>query len=148
MSKVIAKHRGNFLILAGCLFAAIGVALGAIGAHLLEKWLAETFEDAVRREELWETGVRYQMYCAFGLLAIGIGRQRLGKSSVFAASLLILGIFLFSGCLYAYVITSVKPLVHIVPLGGLSMIAGWVTFGFSALAGRRSSDELGSELEG
>ena len=136
MNETKRNHHGNSLIVIGCVLAAIGVSLGAIGAHLLEKWLAETFEDATRREELWETGVRYQMYCAFGLLAIGIAKQRLGRISTAAAVLLTIGALLFSGCLYGYVITDVKPFVHIVPIGGLSMIVGWVLFAWSAISGQ------------
>ncbi|QEG22828.1 hypothetical protein MFFC18_27130 [Mariniblastus fucicola] len=112
----------------GCLLAAISVACGAIGAHLLENWLAENFEDAIRRQELWETASRYLMYHALGLLAVGLaGSISSFRRNVIGATML-LGVILFSGCLYAYVLTDVKPLVHVVPLGGMSMIVSWVMF--------------------
>jgi len=43
------------------------------------------------------------------------------------------GTMLFSGMLYAWVLTESKALVMIVPLGGLAMIAGWLTFTVQAL---------------
>jgi len=125
------KKTGRFLIVIGCLLAAIGVAFGAIGAHFLEKWLANNFEDNLRREELWDVGVRYQMYCAFGLIAIGLAGRAFGAKGKLAGVFMFLGALLFSGSLFGYVLTDVKPLVHIVPLGGLSMIIGWVLFGWS-----------------
>lgn len=121
----------------GCILAAIGVAFGAIGAHLLEKWLAENFEDPARREELWGTGVRYQMYCAFGLIAIGICSKILAIRTRACGALMLIGAILFSGCLFAYVLTDIKPLVHIVPLGGLSMILAWTLFGWSVVSSNR-----------
>lgn len=103
----------------GCLLAAIGIALGAIGAHLLKKFLGPD------QLTLWETGVRYQMYSAFGMIAAGLcslsSRQR-----IIVNSTMFFGVLLFSGCLYAYAFTGVKIFVHIVPLGGFSMIAAWL----------------------
>lgn len=127
------KKTGRLLIVAGCLLAAIGVAFGAIGAHFLEKWLANNFEDNLRREDIWDAGVRYQMYCAFGLIAIGLASGLFGAKGKLAGVFMFAGALLFSGCLYGYVLTNVKPLVHIVPLGGFSMIIAWVLFGWSML---------------
>ena len=131
------QNKGHWCIALGCVLAAIGVAFGAIGAHLLEKWLADNFEDAARREELWDTGVRYQMYCAFGLIGIGLCNRLMDASGKVSGFLMLLGALLFSGCLYGYVLTNVKPLVHIVPIGGLAMIAAWMIFAWSVISSGR-----------
>ena len=136
------RNAGHGWIALGCLLAAVGVALGAIGAHFLESWLAANFEeDAARREELWDTGVRYQMFCAFGLICIGLCSRVMGIGSKVCGSLMLIGALLFSGCLYGYVMTDVKPLVRIVPLGGFSMIFAWLTFAWSVYSAGRESQE-------
>ncbi|HEX2242671.1 MAG TPA: DUF423 domain-containing protein, partial [Gammaproteobacteria bacterium] len=54
----------RFFFTAGALAAFIAVALGAFGAHSLKDRLGpELFN-------IFETGVRYQMYHALGLLAV------------------------------------------------------------------------------
>lgn len=109
----------------GCLLAAIGVALGAIGAHLLKQTLAE------KQLVLWETGVRYQMYSAFGIIAAGLCNLSRRRRNI-VNMVMLAGVLLFSGCLYAYAFTDVKTFVHIVPLGGFSMIASWLLFAWFA----------------
>ena len=120
--QVHASNRIWFV--AGCVLAAIGVSFGAIGAHLLEKSLS------LKQQELWDTAVQYQMYMAFGLLVLGLCRDVPRTKPV--GILMLIGALLFSGCLYAYALTNVKPLVHIVPIGGLAMIAAWSLLAWSA----------------
>jgi uncharacterized membrane protein YgdD (TMEM256/DUF423 family) len=106
-------------IAAGCLIASLGIALGAIGAHLLKKTLSSD------QLTLWETGVRYQMYASFGMIAAGLATLSPRRRNIVNFTMLA-GIILFSGCLYAYAFSGVKTFVHIVPLGGFSMIAAWL----------------------
>ena len=127
-------------VAAGCMLAAIGVAFGAIGAHLLEKWVTENFADPERRLELWGTASRYLMYHALGLLAVGLASFDSNFRRDLVGTVMLLGVILFSGSLYGYVLTNVKPLVHIVPLGGLSMIAAWLMFGWFAFTGQTEKD--------
>jgi uncharacterized membrane protein YgdD (TMEM256/DUF423 family) len=121
----------------GALSAAIAVALGAFGAHGLEQQLPKWYTEPGRAAEMlatWETAVRYQMYAAIGILQYGLwssiqkGRRPRGAASLVAGTLL------FSGLLYAWVLTESKPLVMLVPLGGLAMIVGWLMFAFQAFA--------------
>ena len=44
-----------------------------------------------------------------------------------------MGIMLFSGCLYTLSLTDLKFLGAIVPIGGLLMIAGWLTLAISLI---------------
>ena len=119
--------------LLGALLAAISVAMGAYAAHGLDKLLLSSgFEmDLQQRLDWFETGVRYQMYHALGLVFVGlIGRGEASKKWLSAtAAMFLLGILLFSGSLYAMTLTheDYRSLFgKIVPLGGVSYIVGWV----------------------
>jgi uncharacterized membrane protein YgdD (TMEM256/DUF423 family) len=116
----------TFLIIAAAL-GALSVTLGAFAAHGLKKIVSpETVAT-------FETGVRYQFYHTFALLATALLLQRMqGSSLVWAGYCFIIGIVLFSGSLYA--LTALKAIetvglngVGIVtPFGGLFFIAGWL----------------------
>ena len=109
--------------LAGALLAALGVALGAFGAHALRARLGPDLLAT------FETGVRYQMYAALALLSLGtqLAQRR-------ARGLLLLGALVFSGSLYLLVLTGQRWLGAVTPLGGLLLIAG---FAVAALDARR-----------
>lgn len=134
------NSKSRLWLVVGSLLAAIAVGCGAIGAHFLEKWVAENFEDPERRLELWETASRYVMYHALGLLAVGLAEFASNFRRNLVGTVMLIGVFLFSGCLYAYVLTNVKPLVHIVPLGGMSMIVAWLMLAFFAMTNSSNDD--------
>lgn len=104
----------------GALSAAIAVAAGAFGAHALRDRLAPDLL------QVFETGARYQMYHALGLLAVAwaVGRAE-GAGPRRAGWLFVLGTLLFSGSLYLLALTGVRALGAITPLGGIAWIAGW-----------------------
>ena len=106
-------------LLIGALLAALGVLLGAFGAHGLRA--------ALSPEALgwWQTGVQYQMWQALGLVAIGAARLPGTRLSVW---LLALGTLVFSGSLYVLALTGARWLGMVTPVGGVLMIAGWVCF--------------------
>jgi uncharacterized membrane protein YgdD (TMEM256/DUF423 family) len=128
----------------GALLAALAVVLGAFGAHLLKAKLAQWYPEEDRATELlatWETGVRYQLYSAVGIIVAGLwGAQRAGRRPTLAVACLLLGTLLFSGMLYAWVLTAAKPLVAVVPIGGVAMISGWLVFAWQARLGTKSGD--------
>ena len=121
--------KARHILLAGTVLGGLGVALGAFGAHWLENAVQQwglAPNEQLKRLATWEVAVRYQMYHALALLAGGLlaGRGNnpwLGWSAWF----LIFGVAIFSGCLYALVLSGVKFLGAIVPLGGSCMIVGW-----------------------
>jgi uncharacterized membrane protein YgdD (TMEM256/DUF423 family) len=104
-------------IVAGALLAALGVMLGAFGAHALRDLL-----DPVRLG-WWQTGVQYQMWQAIGLVAIGA--TRLPRTGA-AAAMLVAGTIIFSGSLYLMALTDARWLGAVTPVGGALMIAGWL----------------------
>jgi uncharacterized membrane protein YgdD (TMEM256/DUF423 family) len=113
----------------GALAAFIGVAFGAFGAHGLRGRLtAESLN-------VFETGIRYQMYHAFALFVVAIALDRFGGWSVRAAGwLFTLGIVVFSGSLYALALTGVRTFGAITPIGGLAFLAGWAMLVWAAIA--------------
>ena len=117
----------NGWFIVGALAGALGVALGAFGAHGLK---ASVSDDMLK---VFETGVRYHMYHALALLAVGLAAQRWPGSWIQAAGwLFVVGIVLFSGSLYLMTFTGIRWLGAITPLGGLAFILGWVALALSA----------------
>ena len=118
-------------IFLGCVWAAIGVGLGAFGAHALKETLT-----ASGKLESWETGVRYQLVHALALIAFGLFRER-NPGRDFPAPLLMLGSLFFSTSVYALSFDFMKALMGpLTPLGGLLMILGWLGFAREALRRR------------
>lgn len=114
----------------GALFALTGVAAGAFGAHALNSILSEAALDT------FETGVRYQMYHAFGLLVVSLLVVRYGSVLVnLVGWLFVAGILLFSGSLYLLALTDQRLFGAITPLGGLCFLAGWALLLVTAIRG-------------
>jgi uncharacterized membrane protein YgdD (TMEM256/DUF423 family) len=117
----------RFLI-AGSVFAGLGVALGAFGAHGLQNL---TQDEKILHG--FQTAVQYQIYHALALLAVGIIFERWGNRPVkWAGHCFITGIILFSGSLYLITFLkiqesdAVKFAGPVTPIGGVFFIAGWL----------------------
>jgi uncharacterized membrane protein YgdD (TMEM256/DUF423 family) len=118
----------------GAVLGCLAVVFGAFGAHGLES----AFKNPATLQELgeqqidaklanWETAARYQMYHALALLGVGILTARRCTLAVNLAGVAFtLGVLIFSGCLYALVLTGLRWLGAIVPIGGTLLIVGWV----------------------
>jgi uncharacterized membrane protein YgdD (TMEM256/DUF423 family) len=122
-------------IIAGAVLAALGVALGAFGAHGLEATLTAT-----GRADTFETASRYHMYHALGLVLIGLLADRLdARWTRWAGWLFVAGVVLFSGSLYVLAIFDLGIMGAIAPLGGTAFIAGWISVGVAAWQGERTA---------
>ena len=111
----------------GALSAFIGVALGAFAAHGLKARLDPAMLVT------FETGVRYQMYHALGLLAVGWACTRWpGWPTTASGWLFVAGTVLFSGTLYLLALTGVRWLGAITPIGGIAFLAGWLCLAWGA----------------
>lgn len=108
-----------FLLL-GSLFGFLAVALGAFAAHALKARLGADLLAT------FEVGVRYQMYHALALLAVGLV-YKAWPGRLLAASgwLFVIGIVVFSGSLYVLSLSGIRWLGAITPLGGIAFLAGW-----------------------
>jgi uncharacterized membrane protein YgdD (TMEM256/DUF423 family) len=110
------------LALAGVLLA-LATVCGAFGAHARKGQLAPD------RLQVWDTAVRYHFFQSLGLLGVGLTLRSLDDSAVRAAALLIVvGIVLFCGSLYALSFGAPRALGALTPAGGLAWIAGWLLF--------------------
>jgi uncharacterized membrane protein YgdD (TMEM256/DUF423 family) len=120
---------GRTWLIVGALLGLSAVALGAFGAHGLEKAVGDwglSAEQQTQRLQNWEVGVRYQMYHALALLLLGTLASVRSLGGFKAAAIAwIIGVFIFSGCLYLYVLTGWKTFAMIVPVGGVSLLIGW-----------------------
>ena len=108
----------------GALFAFLGVALGAFGAHALRTRITP------RDLEIFDVAVRYQLTHAMALLITGLILWWRGldvsRLLVITPWLFTAGIILFSGSLYALVLTGKRWLGAVTPLGGVLFLAGWL----------------------
>jgi uncharacterized membrane protein YgdD (TMEM256/DUF423 family) len=111
----------RFFFAAGSLMAFLGVALGAFAAHGLKSRLPPDMLT------IFEVAVRYQMYHAFGLIAVAWAVSRWPQSSApLAGWSFIFGIVIFSGSLYLLSITGIRWLGAITPVGGVAFLIGWL----------------------
>ena len=117
----------------GC--AAIGVALGAFGAHALRGSVGEA------ELALWETATRYWFIGALGMLGFGLFQGQRMVSTQRAPNpapgwLLLLGSTLFSASLYALALGAPRILGAVTPFGGLGLILGFSSFAWFARSPR------------
>lgn len=112
------------------IFGLTAVILGAFGAHALK---AQLTPDQLAS---FQTGVRYQFIHTLALIAVGvlllISSNKMLRNAAWAFTI---GIILFSGSIYLLTAGkmmgwSVSWLGPITPLGGVSLIVGWVMFFF------------------
>lgn len=111
----------TFAILAsGIMF--LGVAAGAFGAHAL----SDHFVRNPDLESTYLTAVRYHMIHGLALFVVAwaVGKWPGGLLNAAGYAFLI-GLFLFSGSLYALSLTSIRWLGAITPFGGVAFLAGW-----------------------
>lgn len=109
-------------LLAGAILGALGVGLGAFGAHALKNLLTQN-----GRVETYELAVRYQFYHALAMLFIGLLMGKFSDSSLqWSALALLLGVIFFSGSLYVYALTNIKGFAMVTPVGGLFLLIGWI----------------------
>jgi len=115
----------------GAWLGALGVGLGAFGAHGLKSRVS------AEMVAVWETGARYHLVHALALLATGWACSRWpGAWANGAGWLFVAGIALFSGSLYALAVTGIRGFGAVTPLGGLCFIGGWVCLAMTAMRGR------------
>ena len=136
----------KFWLTSGAILAGLGVALGAFGAHGLERVLQQVYSPEETRmiaglqvPATWKylqdfkTGAEYQLTHSLALLAVGLlARDGSRRSLTIAGWSFLLGIVLFSGSLYVLTVTGVKTLGMITPIGGVFFLMGWVSLAVAA----------------
>jgi uncharacterized membrane protein YgdD (TMEM256/DUF423 family) len=114
----------------GAFSAFCAVAFGAFGAHALK----DRLEPAMLKT--FEVGVRYQMYHALALIAVGLLSHRdSGVSRV--GWFFAVGTVLFSGSLYGLSLTGLRFFGPITPIGGVCFLLGWAMLAWRLLRAER-----------
>jgi uncharacterized membrane protein YgdD (TMEM256/DUF423 family) len=140
-----AHSTRSWWLVTGAVLGGLAVVTGAFGAHGLPAFLKGLYGDETElvngeRVELWrhnlanfKTAAEYQMYHALALAALGLFTSpKCERSRRIAGWSFLLGTLLFSGSLYALVLTGKTWLGAITPLGGLLFIVGWFSFAYAA----------------
>jgi uncharacterized membrane protein YgdD (TMEM256/DUF423 family) len=120
------------------IMGALAVILGAFGAHKLKEMVGTDIIST------FQTGVTYQFYHTFALLAVGILYRRYKSAWIdWAGRLFIIGTILFSGSLYLLTALQATKDVGLqgfgilTPVGGLLLVAGWLCFFVAIPSGKK-----------
>lgn len=114
----------------GAAVLGLGVIFGAFGAHGLKTKVSTEMLD------IWEKAVSYQIYHGYILILLPVlaRLQLIPEFSVGKiAAVFLFGIAVFSGSLYFLVLTGVRWLGVVTPLGGSALILGWALLCIKAL---------------
>lgn len=121
----------RWFVALGAAAAFLGVAFGAFGAHGLRGRISPEML------AIYQTGVQYHLIHALGLLFVGLYlRGTESAAAVWAGWLMVAGVMVFSGSLYALALSGVRALGAVTPLGGLCFLAAWALLGASAMMKR------------
>jgi uncharacterized membrane protein YgdD (TMEM256/DUF423 family) len=117
-------------VMAGAILMAIGVMLGAFGAHVLQARLTP------KQLASFQTGTHYHVLHALGLLIVGVVARVTTDSAPlrWSARLMLAGIVLFSGSIYLMTAGAPRWLGMVAPLGGVSFMVAWALLARHALS--------------
>lgn len=114
------------LVIAAGVLGLTAVALGAFGAHGLRS-MVQALPDGAERLSWWQTAAHYHLIHALAVaLAAWLASRGPTRAAAVAGACLVAGVVIFSGTLYAMALGGPRWLGAVTPLGGLSMMAGWV----------------------
>jgi uncharacterized membrane protein YgdD (TMEM256/DUF423 family) len=99
----------------------VAVVAGAFGAHGLKARVA------AEQVASWSTAAQYHLLHSVVLLALALFSAQSGRAVGLQSGLLLAGIVLFSGSIYLLVLTPARWLGPVTPVGGLFLIAGWLS---------------------
>ena len=118
----------------GAAALALAVAAGAFGAHALRGRIDATLMN------VYEKAVFYHFIHAIGLLVVPLFTRLdvlSNSATTRVCALLLAGILLFSGSLYALALSGIRVLGAVTPFGGIAFIAGWALLAFELLRSSR-----------
>ncbi len=153
----MTDNNGRMWIVLGAVLAGLAVAAGAFAAHGLDGFFKAKYASTPAREvagvaipaaqkylQDFKTGAEYQMYHALGLLAVGfLAQSRKSRAAAVAGWSFLLGIMVFSGCLYLLTLTGQRWLGAIVPIGGVAFLVGWTALAYAAWTAPATSHSVG-----
>lgn len=110
----------RLLNIAAALSGAIALIMLVLVAHALQ--LAPPDADRM------QLGAFIQLTAAAAGLAIA---NRDGRLNLIAGAMILAGAAIFSGTLYALSLTSDRSFVMLAPVGGITLILGWIALAFT-----------------
>jgi len=107
---------------------AIGVGCGAFGAHGLRDIIS------TQDMQIWEKAVFYQLIHSLAALMLLVTPHTIcdEQKSTRCSALFLIGTLIFSGSLYTLVLTNMRWLGAITPLGGTCFIVSWILVAMGA----------------
>ncbi len=124
----------RYLAIAGA-SGAIAVSLGAFAAHGLKHQLTDRLLD------VFQTGVQYHLYHTLALLLVGLLlRDSHSRWLNVSGALFTLGVLFFSGSLYVLALSGIHWFGIVTPVGGVALIAGWLSLVGFAVSEKRSGE--------
>ena len=122
----------RFLLSSAALALLLATVLGAYGTHGLRDSLSAAAWDS------YATAVQYQFYHGLGLIGTTLVAQRYPASKLIALAgwLLLTGIILFCGSIYATTFGAPASVGSMAPIGGLAFMLGWLSFGVGVATAR------------
>jgi uncharacterized membrane protein YgdD (TMEM256/DUF423 family) len=131
-SETESKRAGASLIFAGTVLGFLAIALGAFGAHAIEHSLSE------KAMGWWKTASAYHLPLSAATVTMGALTRVAFPGARNAGWLFVIGITVFSGSLYALALTDTRWLGAITPIGGVVIMAGWVSLAIGAWRARKA----------
>jgi uncharacterized membrane protein YgdD (TMEM256/DUF423 family) len=132
MTESLTNPKRDFAlscIRAGAALMLLSVVLGAFGAHALQQVLT------LKQLASYQTGVLYQQLHSLALVLVGIVALVTPATRWLprAAVLFGVGIFFFSGSIYAMTFGAPRWLGMVAPVGGVSFMLGWLALATHAM---------------
>ena len=106
----------------GFILMAISIALGALGAHSLEKEMLPKYF------AVFNTGAKYLTLHSLALILLS-SIEKL-KYLRWCRLFIFIGVIFFCGNCFLYSFFEQKIFAMLVPIGGIFLIAGWLTGSF------------------
>ncbi|MGI9308324.1 MAG: DUF423 domain-containing protein [Gammaproteobacteria bacterium] len=112
----------RFLCISGAIFLMLALQLGAYGSHGLEGTLSAA------KLKSWELAVQYQFYHSLGLILLGLLYQTLQRPALlkWAAWIMLAGMLVFSGSIYATILGAPEIIGETTPSGGSALMLAWL----------------------
>lgn len=114
----MSSKKQTIWVMIGACLGAMGVGMGAFGAHALNDIMTDHYKD------VYDTASKYMLIHAVLITAVGVNSTKNIPKSVFYS--FVVGACIFSGSLWILAITQIKWLGAITPLGGVLLIGGWL----------------------
>ena len=118
-----------FYVIISTVLGFTSVLVGAFGAHMAAQVLTESLYKTL------QVAIDYHQFYSLVLLVLSLFNSQFKVGFVIPSYVLksvIVGVLLFSGSLYAYVLTGVKALTFVTPVGGMVLMIMWGVLGLAA----------------